>query len=79
MAALKLRQLKIKVLITTLPHDDLEELERHMKRCGDPNHPIGECSKLPKNNDQRAFIGGAWSDNREDGVGKTKDETFLVA
>nr|GEV85589.1 putative reverse transcriptase, RNA-dependent DNA polymerase, Gag-polypeptide of LTR copia-type [Tanacetum cinerariifolium] len=33
----------------------------------------------PKNNDQRAFIGGAWSDNREDEVEKTKDETCLVA
>ncbi|GKB73237.1 hypothetical protein Tco_0934649, partial [Tanacetum coccineum] len=32
----------------------------------------------PKNNDQRAFIGGAWSDNGEDEVGKTKDETCLV-
>ncbi|GJZ26172.1 hypothetical protein Tco_0570425 [Tanacetum coccineum] len=34
--------------------------------CGDPNHLIGECSKPPKNNDQRAFIRGAWSDNGED-------------
>ncbi|GJS75440.1 hypothetical protein Tco_0725321 [Tanacetum coccineum] len=33
----------------------------------------------PKNNDQRAFIRGAWSDNGEDEVGKTKDETCLVA
>ncbi|GJY15381.1 retrovirus-related pol polyprotein from transposon TNT 1-94 [Tanacetum coccineum] len=33
----------------------------------------------PKNNDQRAFIGGAWSDNGEDEVEKTKDETCLVA
>nr|GEY11149.1 hypothetical protein [Tanacetum cinerariifolium] len=32
-----------------------------------------------KNNDQRAFIGGAWSDNGEDEVEKTKDETCLVA
>ncbi|GJR02760.1 hypothetical protein Tco_0525744 [Tanacetum coccineum] len=47
--------------------------------CGDPNHLIGECSKPPKNNNQRAFIGGAWSDNGEDEVGKTKDETCLVA
>ncbi|GKB78405.1 hypothetical protein Tco_0945300, partial [Tanacetum coccineum] len=47
--------------------------------CGDPNHLIGECSKPPKNNDQRAFIGGACSDNGEDEVGKTKDENFLVA
>ncbi|GJU62923.1 hypothetical protein Tco_1244758 [Tanacetum coccineum] len=47
--------------------------------CGDPSHFIGECSKPPKNNDQRAFIGGAWSDNGEDEVEKTKDETCLVA
>ncbi|GKE94878.1 hypothetical protein Tco_1579733 [Tanacetum coccineum] len=33
----------------------------------------------PKNNDQRAFIGGAWSDNGEDEVEKTKNETCLVA
>nr|GEY74554.1 UBN2 domain-containing protein [Tanacetum cinerariifolium] len=33
----------------------------------------------PKNNDQRAFIGGAWSGNGEDEVEKTKDETCLVA
>ncbi|GJV46409.1 hypothetical protein Tco_1430945 [Tanacetum coccineum] len=33
----------------------------------------------PKNNDQRAFIRGAWSDNGEDEVEKTKDETCLVA
>ncbi|GJR41905.1 hypothetical protein Tco_1310008, partial [Tanacetum coccineum] len=47
--------------------------------CGDPNHLIGECSKPPKNNDQRAFIGGAWSDNGEVEVEKTKDENCLVA
>ncbi|GJY79829.1 hypothetical protein Tco_0485630 [Tanacetum coccineum] len=33
--------------------------ERKYFRCGDPNHLIEECSKPPKNNDQRAFIGGA--------------------
>ncbi|GJV34494.1 hypothetical protein Tco_1394894 [Tanacetum coccineum] len=32
-----------------------------------------------KNNDQRAFIGGTWSDNGEDEVKKNKDETCLVA
>nr|GEW53740.1 coiled-coil domain-containing protein 186-like [Tanacetum cinerariifolium] len=32
--------------------------ERKCFRCGDPDHLIGECSKPPKNNDQRAFIGG---------------------
>nr|GEU92343.1 integrase, catalytic region, zinc finger, CCHC-type, peptidase aspartic, catalytic [Tanacetum cinerariifolium] len=33
----------------------------------------------PKNNDQRAFIRGAWSNNEEDEVKKTKDETCLIA
>ncbi|GJS08743.1 hypothetical protein Tco_0365539 [Tanacetum coccineum] len=40
---------------------------------------LEECSKLPKNNDQRAFIRGAWSENGEDEVEKTKDEACLVA
>nr|GEU78563.1 putative LRR receptor-like protein kinase [Tanacetum cinerariifolium] len=53
--------------------------ERKSFRCGDSNHLIRECSKPPKNNNQRTFIGGAWSDNGEDEVEKTKDETCLVA
>ncbi|GJR74224.1 retrovirus-related pol polyprotein from transposon TNT 1-94 [Tanacetum coccineum] len=59
-------------------NDGYGKSERKCFRCGDPNHLIGECSKPPKNNDQRAFIGEAWSDNREDEVEKTKDETCLV-
>ncbi|GJZ68077.1 retrovirus-related pol polyprotein from transposon TNT 1-94 [Tanacetum coccineum] len=60
-------------------NDGYGKNERKCFRCGDPNHLIGECSKPPKNNDQRAFIGGAWSDNGEDEVGKTKDETCHLA
>ncbi|GKB62495.1 putative ribonuclease H-like domain-containing protein [Tanacetum coccineum] len=56
-----------------------DKSERKCFRCGDPSHFIGECSKPPKNNDQRAFIGGTWSDNEEDEVEKTKDEACLVA
>nr|GEY21950.1 hypothetical protein [Tanacetum cinerariifolium] len=33
----------------------------------------------PKNNDQRAFIKGAWSANGEDELEKTKDKNCLVA
>ncbi|GJV67024.1 hypothetical protein Tco_1482533 [Tanacetum coccineum] len=29
------------------------------KRCGDPNHLIGECPKPPKEKNQRAFVGGS--------------------
>ncbi|GJU41742.1 zf-CCHC domain-containing protein [Tanacetum coccineum] len=32
--------------------------ERKCFRCGDPNHLIGECPKLPRNKNQRAFVGG---------------------
>ncbi|GJZ71327.1 hypothetical protein Tco_0635178 [Tanacetum coccineum] len=63
--------------LTTILIDELIGNLQVYERCGDPNHLIGECSKSPKNNDQRAFIGGAWSDNGEDEVGKTKDETCL--
>ncbi|GJR85691.1 hypothetical protein Tco_0209702 [Tanacetum coccineum] len=60
-------------------NDGYDKSERKCFRYGDPRHFIGECSKPPKNNDPRAFIGGAWSDNGEDKVEKTKDETCLVA
>ncbi|GJS56664.1 zf-CCHC domain-containing protein [Tanacetum coccineum] len=40
-------------------NDGYDKSERKCFRCSDPNHFIGECSKPPKNNDQRAFIGGA--------------------
>ncbi|GJS04519.1 retrovirus-related pol polyprotein from transposon TNT 1-94 [Tanacetum coccineum] len=60
-------------------NDGYDKSERKCFRCGDPNHFIGECSKPPKNTDQRAFIGGVWSDNGEDEVEKTKDEACLVA
>ncbi|GKA62664.1 copia protein [Tanacetum coccineum] len=53
--------------------------ERKCFRCGDPNHFIGECPKSPRSNNQRAFIGGAWSDSGEDEEEKAKDETCLVA
>nr|GEV47811.1 retrovirus-related Pol polyprotein from transposon TNT 1-94 [Tanacetum cinerariifolium] len=60
-------------------NDGYGKSEKKCFRCDDPNHLIGECSKPPKNNDQRAFIGGAWSDKEEDEVEKTKDKTCLVA
>ncbi|GKG22514.1 zf-CCHC domain-containing protein, partial [Tanacetum coccineum] len=53
--------------------------ERKCFRCGDPNHLIGECPKPLKDKNQRAFIGGSWSDSSEEDDEKAKDETCLVA
>ncbi|GJY57792.1 retrovirus-related pol polyprotein from transposon TNT 1-94 [Tanacetum coccineum] len=38
-----------------------------------------ECPKPPKDKNQRAFVGGSWSNNGEEDDEKTKDETCLVA
>ncbi|GJT47433.1 putative reverse transcriptase domain-containing protein [Tanacetum coccineum] len=48
-------------------------------RCGHPNHLIGECPKPPKDKNQRAFVGGSWSDSDKEDDEKVKDETCLVA
>ncbi|GKE25020.1 zf-CCHC domain-containing protein [Tanacetum coccineum] len=40
--------------------------DRKCFRCGDPNHLIGECSKPPKDKNQRAFVGGSFSDSGEE-------------
>ncbi|GKA12767.1 ribosomal protein L7Ae/L30e/S12e/Gadd45 [Tanacetum coccineum] len=53
--------------------------ERKCFKCGDPNHLIGECPKLSRNYNQRAFVGGSWSDSDEDEEEKTKDEKCLMA
>ncbi|GJS01517.1 zf-CCHC domain-containing protein [Tanacetum coccineum] len=60
-------------------NDSYGKSERKCFRCGDPNHLIGECSKPPKNNDQRAFIRGSWSDSDEDEEERTKDKKSLMA
>nr|GEY35591.1 zf-CCHC domain-containing protein/UBN2 domain-containing protein [Tanacetum cinerariifolium] len=48
-------------------------------RYGDPNHLIGDCLKPSRNKDQKAFIGGSWSDSENDAEDKTSDETCLIA
>ncbi|GJS56357.1 retrovirus-related pol polyprotein from transposon TNT 1-94 [Tanacetum coccineum] len=53
--------------------------DRKCFRCGDLNHLIGECPKPPKDKNQRAFVGGSWSDSGDEDDEKVKDETCLVA
>ncbi|GKD27883.1 zf-CCHC domain-containing protein, partial [Tanacetum coccineum] len=59
--------------------DKNDKSERKCFKCGDPNHLIEECPKLSRNHYQRAYIGGSWSDNDEEGEEKTKDEKCLMA
>ncbi|GJV09361.1 zf-CCHC domain-containing protein [Tanacetum coccineum] len=71
------------------PHDERKSSQRNKDnkndkrkrkcfKCEDPNHLIGECPKLSRNYNQRAFVGGSWSDGDEDEEEKTKDEKCLM-
>ncbi|GJX54614.1 retrovirus-related pol polyprotein from transposon TNT 1-94 [Tanacetum coccineum] len=51
--------------------------ERKCFRYGDPNHLIGECPKPPRDKNQRAFVGGSWSDSSEEDDEKIQDKTSL--
>ncbi|GJY42860.1 alpha/beta hydrolases superfamily protein [Tanacetum coccineum] len=53
--------------------------ERKCFKCGDPNHLVGECPKLSRYQNQKAFVGGSWSDSDEDEEDKTNDEKCLMA
>nr|GFD18384.1 alpha/beta hydrolases superfamily protein [Tanacetum cinerariifolium] len=59
--------------------DKNSKSDRKCFRCGDRNHLIGEFPKPPKDKNQRAFVGGSWSDNGEEDDEKVKYETYLVA
>nr|GEU78301.1 zf-CCHC domain-containing protein/UBN2 domain-containing protein [Tanacetum cinerariifolium] len=48
-------------------------------RCGDPNHLISDYPEPSRNKDQKAFIGGSWSDSKNDAKDKTNDETCFMA
>ncbi|GJW09106.1 hypothetical protein Tco_1571529 [Tanacetum coccineum] len=53
--------------------------KRRGRFCGDPNHLVGECLKLSRYQNQKAFVGGSWSDSDEDEEEKTNDEKCLMA
>ncbi|GJU58325.1 zf-CCHC domain-containing protein [Tanacetum coccineum] len=59
--------------------DKNDKSKRKCFRCGDPNHLIRECPKPPRDKNQRAFVGGSWSDSGEEDDEKIQDETCLVA
>nr|GEV20209.1 zf-CCHC domain-containing protein/UBN2 domain-containing protein [Tanacetum cinerariifolium] len=44
-------------------NDKNDKSERKCFKSRDPNHLTGECLKLSRNHNQRAYFGGSWSDN----------------
>ncbi|GJU08504.1 retrovirus-related pol polyprotein from transposon TNT 1-94 [Tanacetum coccineum] len=61
-------------------HDDKNgKSDRKCFRCGDPNHLIGECPKPPRDENQRAFVGGSWSDSGKEDDEKVNNDACLVA
>ncbi|GKC04028.1 zf-CCHC domain-containing protein [Tanacetum coccineum] len=56
--------------------DKKRKFEKRCFECGDSNHLTRECPK--RNNNQRDFVGGSWSDSGEDEEEKAKDETCLI-
>ncbi|GKF42994.1 hypothetical protein Tco_0126336, partial [Tanacetum coccineum] len=58
----------------------VREFKKFFKRIGrDLNHIIGECPKLPRDKNQRAFVVGSWSNSGEENDEKIQDKTCLVA
>nr|GEV76903.1 ribonuclease H [Tanacetum cinerariifolium] len=55
--------------------DKSSKSERKCLRCGDPNQLIGECPRLSRNYNQRAFVGGTWSDSDKDKKKRLKIKT----
>ncbi|GJS25582.1 hypothetical protein Tco_0454214 [Tanacetum coccineum] len=53
--------------------------KRRERFCGDQNHLVGECPKLSRYQNQKAFVGGSWSDSDEDKEEKTNDKKCLMA
>ncbi|GJR54231.1 retrovirus-related pol polyprotein from transposon TNT 1-94 [Tanacetum coccineum] len=58
---------------------DFKKFFKRRGRCEDPNHLIEECPKPPRDKNQRAFVGGSWSDGGEEDDEKAKDKTYLMA
>ncbi|GJU46425.1 hypothetical protein Tco_1203691 [Tanacetum coccineum] len=54
-------------------------IKRRGRFCGYPNHLVGECPKLLRYQNQKAFVGGSWSNSDEDEEEKTNDEKCLMA
>ncbi|GJU51813.1 hypothetical protein Tco_1221368 [Tanacetum coccineum] len=58
---------------------DIKKFFMRRGRCGDTNHLIGECPKPLRDKNQKAFVGGFWSDIGEEDDEKAEYETCVMA
>ncbi|GKD61404.1 retrovirus-related pol polyprotein from transposon TNT 1-94, partial [Tanacetum coccineum] len=79
MKSVRLLEMKIKSTSWLSRDDKNGNGKRKCFRCGDPNHLIRECPKPPRDKNQRAFVGGSWSDSGEEDDEKVNNEACLVA
>ncbi|GJV62879.1 retrovirus-related pol polyprotein from transposon TNT 1-94 [Tanacetum coccineum] len=68
-----------KKCLTSGSEDEEYAMAVREKRWVNQNHLIRECPKPPKDKNQRAFVGGSWSDSGEEDDEKVKNEMCLVA
>ncbi|GKD93267.1 hypothetical protein Tco_1373104 [Tanacetum coccineum] len=59
--------------------DEISTSGSEDEECGDSNHLIRECLKPPKDKNQRAFVGGSWSNSSGEDDEKAKHKTCLMA
>ncbi|GJS62468.1 zf-CCHC domain-containing protein [Tanacetum coccineum] len=60
-------------------NDKKGKSDRKCFRCGDPDHLIRECPKPSQRKNQKAFVGGCWSDSENEVEDKTNNKTCLMA
>nr|GEU82191.1 hypothetical protein [Tanacetum cinerariifolium] len=66
-------------LISGSDDEEYAMVIRNFKFFLKERHLIGDCPKPPRNKDQKAFIGGCWSDSKNEAEDKTNNETCLLA
>nr|GEW95245.1 zf-CCHC domain-containing protein/UBN2 domain-containing protein [Tanacetum cinerariifolium] len=70
------------------PHEERKSFQRNKNdkngkgkrkrfKCGDPNHLVEECPKLSRYQNQKAFVGGSWSDSDDNEEENTMTKSIL--
>ncbi|GKB50298.1 hypothetical protein Tco_0901051 [Tanacetum coccineum] len=69
----------VDIVKSRVEYSEWSRNEEAKKESSDESVRLLECPKPPRDKNQRAFVGGSWSDSGEEIDDKIKDETCLVA